>query len=160
VVHRKYREEDIPIVYVKYCRCSHEVLCEVGVGEHYTFGKATPQSTSALSQRSIDIVLINTVAPLFYARGELTDNYELHDRAIALLESLRRDPVAVMTGIYTGAGERNWVFYVLTLKAFQAMINNALGSINEQLPLSFHAEEDPHWEEYREMCQCEIAREE
>ncbi len=78
----------------------------------------------------------------------------------ALQESMRRDPVAVMTGIYTGAGERNWVFYAVTLKSFQAMLNKALSTIDEQLPLTFHAEEDPDWEEYREMCQCEIAREE
>lgn len=77
----------------------------------------------------------------------------------SLQESLRRDPVAIMTGIYTGAGERNWVFYAVTLKAFQAMLNQALSTIDEQLPLSFHAEEDPEWEEYRDMCQCEIARE-
>lgn len=76
-----------------------------------------------------------------------------------LQEALRRDPAAVMTGIYTGAGERNWVFYAVTLKAFQMIINTALKSIKEQLPLTFYAEEDPEWEEYREMCQCEIARE-
>lgn len=78
----------------------------------------------------------------------------------ALQDSLRRDPVAVMTGIYTGAGERNWVFYAVTLKSFQAMLNKALSAIEELLPLTFHAEEDPDWEEYREMCQSEIAREE
>ena len=78
----------------------------------------------------------------------------------ALQEAARRDPVVVMTGIYTGAGERNWVFYAVTLKAFQSLLNTALSSIDEQLPLTFHAEEDPEWEEYREMCQCEIAREE
>lgn len=77
----------------------------------------------------------------------------------ALMQTLRRDPVAVMTGIYTGAGERNWVFYTITLKAFQAALNNALRNIPQQLPLSFHAEEDPRWEEYREMCQNEIAQE-
>ena len=77
-----------------------------------------------------------------------------------LHDKLRRDPVAVMTGIYTGAGERNWVFYAVTLKAFQAVLNEALSTIDEQLPLTFHAEEDPEWEEYQEMCQCEIAREE
>lgn len=78
----------------------------------------------------------------------------------ALQATLKRDPVAVMTGIYTGAGERNWVFYTVTLKAFQSMLNTALRDIPEQLPLSFHAEEDPSWEEYREMCHNEIAREE
>lgn len=76
-----------------------------------------------------------------------------------LHDKLHSDPVAVMTGIYTGAGERNWVFYAVTLKAFQAALNAALKPIEEQLPLTFLAEEDPEWEEYREMCQCEIARE-
>lgn len=76
-----------------------------------------------------------------------------------LQDTLRRDPVAVMTGIYTGAGERNWVFYAVSLKAFQAMLNTSLSSIEEQLPLTFIADQDPDWEEYREMCQCEIARE-
>ena len=78
----------------------------------------------------------------------------------AMHEAARRDPVVVNTGIYTGAGERNWVFYAVSLKAFQSFLNTALSDIDEQLPLSFHAEEDPEWEEYREMCQCEIAREE
>ncbi len=76
-----------------------------------------------------------------------------------LQEKLRSDPVAIMTGIYTGAGERNWVFYAVTLKAFQAVLNSALSSIEEQLPLTFIAAEDRDWEEYREMCECEIARE-
>ncbi len=77
----------------------------------------------------------------------------------AIQDHLRKDPVAVMTGIYTGAAERNWVFYTLSLKAFQSMLNQALSIIEETLPLTFHAEEDPEWEEYRQMCQCEIARE-
>lgn len=75
-----------------------------------------------------------------------------------LHNELRRDPVAVMTGIYTGAGERNWVFYAVSLKAFQSMLNKALEPIPEQLPLTFLAHDDPDWEEYREMCDCEIAR--
>lgn len=77
----------------------------------------------------------------------------------ALQAALKRDPVAVMTGIYTGAGERNWVFYAVALKSFQSLLNAALRDIPEQLPLTFYAEEDSHWEEYREMCQNEIARE-
>ena len=31
-----------------------------------------------------------------------------------LNDEFRRDPVAVMTGIFTGGGERNWVFYTLS----------------------------------------------
>ena len=78
----------------------------------------------------------------------------------ALHATLSHDQAAVMTGIYTGAGERNWVFYTQSLKEFQRVVNRALSVVEEQLPLSFHAEEDPGWEEYREMCRNEIAREE
>ncbi|MDO4512249.1 MAG: DUF695 domain-containing protein [Bacteroidales bacterium] len=65
------------------------------------------------------------------------------------------DPTAVVTGIYTGDGERNWVFYARSLHIFQRKINEVLAAF-PALPLSFHAEEDPLWEEYTEMCQTEI----
>ena len=66
-----------------------------------------------------------------------------------------KDPVAVNTGIYTGAGERNWVFYCRSLHIFQRKLNTILEPF-ETLPLTFHAEEDPDWAEYAEMCQCEV----
>jgi len=56
---------------------------------HYSFGKPNEKPTPALSNTSIDIVLINTVAPLYYAYGEITGSYALTDRAISLLESLK-----------------------------------------------------------------------
>ena len=56
---------------------------------HYTFSGASETPTRALGDRSIDIILINTVAPLLYARAELLDDNSFADRAIALLESLR-----------------------------------------------------------------------
>ncbi|WP_407405746.1 DUF695 domain-containing protein [Sodaliphilus sp.] len=67
-----------------------------------------------------------------------------------------KDPVAVVTGIYTGAGERNWVFYTRSLHIFQRKLNEALAEL-PVLPLSFYAEEDPDWEEYSQMCETEIA---
>lgn len=56
---------------------------------HFTFGKASSGDVRALSDRSVDIILINTVAPLLYARGELIGDNSLTDRAITLLESLK-----------------------------------------------------------------------
>lgn len=73
----------------------------------------------------------------------------------ALEAEFSKDPVAVNTGIYTGAGERNWVFYCRSLHIFQRKINTILAPF-ETLPLTFHAEEDPEWAEYAEMCQCEV----
>ena len=59
--------------------------------KHYTFGKPNERATSTLSRSSTDIILINTVAPLLYAYGELTGNYEMTDKAIKLLEDLRAE---------------------------------------------------------------------
>ena len=59
--------------------------------KHYTFGKPNERATATLSRSSIDIILINTVAPLLYAYGELTGNYEMTDKAIKLLEDLRAE---------------------------------------------------------------------
>lgn len=68
----------------------------------------------------------------------------------ALMDTFHKDPVAVMTGIYTGDGQRDWVFYTLSLNIFQKKLNQALASL-PLLPLRFHAEKDPGWEEYEEM---------
>jgi hypothetical protein len=64
---------------------------------HYSFGKPSPGAGRALSNNSIDIVLINTVAPLYYARGEMTDDNEMIDCAVALLEDLRPEKNSIVT---------------------------------------------------------------
>jgi hypothetical protein len=70
---------------------------------HYSFGHPSPGAGRALSGSSIDIVLINTVAPLFYAYGELTDDYRMTDRAIELLEDIRSEQNSIVT-LFRNAG--------------------------------------------------------
>lgn len=70
----------------------------------------------------------------------------------ALNAVLERDPVAVMTGIYTGAGRRDWVFYTLSTNIFNKKLNEALAPL-PLLPLQIYAENDPEWAEYAEMTQ-------
>lgn len=65
--------------------------------KHYTFGKPNERATATLSRSSIDIILINTVAPLLYAYGELTGNYEMTDKAIKLLEDLRAESNSIVS---------------------------------------------------------------
>ena len=77
----------------------------------------------------------------------------------AIEDCFTKDPTAVNTGIYTGDGQRNWVFYARSLHIFQRKINETLAAF-PQLPLSFSAEEDPEWEEYDEMYKTEIQDEE
>ena len=82
---------------------------------HFTFGKESGTTSRALSEASIDIVLINTVAPLFYARGELTGDNTLCDRAVSLLENLRPEHNAI-TAMFAAAG----------IKADDALTSQAL----------------------------------
>lgn len=78
--------------------------------------------------------------------GEATDNLN------AILE---KDPIAVMTGIFTGAGERTWVFYTTSTFIFQKKLNEALAPL-PLLPLQITAENDPAWEAYDEMKTFEV----
>lgn len=65
--------------------------------KHYTFGKPNERATATLSRSSTDIILVNTVAPLLYAYGELTGNYEMTDKAIKLLEDLRAESNSIVS---------------------------------------------------------------
>lgn len=78
---------------------------------------------------------------------------ELMERVQDALErTFEKDPVAVLTGVYTGEGVRDLVVYTLSLHIFNRKLNEALAGF-ELLPLTFSAEEDPQWEEYGEMLQ-------
>lgn len=63
---------------------------------------------------------------------------------------LKGQNTAIMTGIYTGAGERNWIFYAFSTNIFNSFLNRALGAL-PLLPLHITAENDPDWAEYDEM---------
>lgn len=77
---------------------------------------------------------------------------EATDRFIAIGQA---DPVYVLTGIFTGAGERTWVFYTLSTNIFQKKLNEALEPF-PLLPLTITAENDPDWEAYDEMAEVEV----
>ena len=68
----------------------------------------------------------------------------------ALKRAMERDKLAILTGVYTGAGERTWVFYTRNIPAFGRMLNEALAPF-ERLPISIYSEKDPEWREYLEM---------
>ena len=68
----------------------------------------------------------------------------------SLLTAFKKDTVAVMTGIYTGDGERDWVFYTKSLHIFSLVFNKALEEL-PTIPFIIEAMEDPEWEEYNEM---------
>lgn len=70
---------------------------------HFSFGKPSEKPSMALGNNSIDIILINTIAPLYYAYGELTGSYALTDKAISLLESLKPEKNSIVAN-FTTAG--------------------------------------------------------
>lgn len=112
-------------------------------------------------RRDVDKFRLN---PKFSIRVEITWRYEtdtsgMPDRDTStLMENVQnaiqheftKDPVAVLTGVYTGAGERNWVFYTRSTNMFNGRLNKALAPF-ELLPITIYAENDPDWAEYAEM---------
>lgn len=68
----------------------------------------------------------------------------------AFNEALKGKNTALLTGIYTGAGERNWVFYTFSTEVFGSFLNRVLAPF-PTLPLKIYAENDPDWAEYDEM---------
>lgn len=74
----------------------------------------------------------------------------------SVLETLRstmeKDKLAILTGIYTGNGERTMVFYARTSKIFGERLNEALKDF-EMLPIEIYVEIDAEWNEYKEMCE-------
>ena len=58
--------------------------------------------------------------------------------------------LAILTGVYTGGGEKVWVFYTRTVRVFGERLNEALAPF-ELLPISIYTEMDPDWEEYKDM---------
>ena len=80
-----------------------------------------------------------------------TKDAELLETITANFEKLLKGKnTAVLTGIYTGACERNWVFYTFSTEIFNLFLNYALADL-PLLPLRITAENDPDWAEYDEM---------
>ena len=79
------------------------------------------------------------------------DDAALMEQATDALQSeFKKDKVGIMTGIYTGDGRREWIFYTKNLNIFNKVFNRALSSL-PLIPLLISAEEDRDWAEYREM---------
>lgn len=79
---------------------------------------------------------------------------ELAEKMFVVQEKLRRgmekDKLAILTAVYTGAGEKIWVFYTRTVRIFGERLNEKLADL-ELLPITIYTEIDPEWEEYLDM---------
>lgn len=100
----------------------------------------------------------------FKERVEITWKYEGDEKGMpseelaeqmenvqeTLKKAMEKDKLSILTGVYTGGGEKVWVFYTRTVRVFGERLNEALASF-ELLPISIYTEVDPEWEEYLDM---------
>ena len=100
----------------------------------------------------------------FKERAEITWKYEGDDKGMpedelaekmetvqeTLRKAMEKDKLSILTGVYTGAGEKVWVYYTRTVRVFGERLNEALAP-SELLPISIYTEVDPEWEEYLDM---------
>ncbi len=63
---------------------------------HYSFGTPSPAEQKAISRSAINIILINTVAPIYFAYGESVGDCDIADKAISLLEELPAENNAII----------------------------------------------------------------
>lgn len=63
---------------------------------HYSFGETSPLKSKYLGDASLDIILINTVAPILFAYGLKTASEAHLSKATAFLETLRPESNAIV----------------------------------------------------------------
>lgn len=76
-----------------------------------------------------------------------------------LRKAMERDKLAILTGNYTGGGEKNWIWYTRHLPTFGERLNAVLAPY-PTLPLDIHCEEDEDWEEYLDMLSMQASEDE
>ena len=100
----------------------------------------------------------------FKERVEITWKYEGDEKGMpidvlaeqmenvqeTLRKAMEKDKRSILTAVYTGAGEKIWVFYTRTVRVFGERLNEALAPF-DLLPISIYTEVDPEWEEYLDM---------
>ncbi|MDH6359124.1 DUF695 domain-containing protein [Parabacteroides sp. PF5-9] len=68
----------------------------------------------------------------------------------ALRKAMEKDKLSILTSVYTGGGEKIWVYYTRTTRVFGERLNEALAGF-DLLPITIYSEIDPDWEEYQDM---------
>ena len=100
----------------------------------------------------------------FKERAEITWKYEGDEKGMpsdelaekmetvqeTLRKAMEKDKLSILSGVYTGGGEKVWIYYTRTTRVFGERLNESL-SVFELLPISIYTEIDPEWEEYLDM---------
>jgi hypothetical protein len=69
-----------------------------------------------------------------------------------LIEALDPDRLAVLAFVFTSSGTREWNFYLSDVSEVGIRINKALSQV-PKLPIELNVEDDPNWDELREVYQ-------
>ena len=64
---------------------------------HYSFGKTSKKKTKYLGDASINVILINTVAPILFAYGKKNNIEKYCTRALSILEDLKPERNSIVT---------------------------------------------------------------
>lgn len=67
---------------------------------HYNFGIPSPETSGQLGSASMQVLLINSVAPILFAYGRKTDTESYCEKAIQLLESLKPERNAIVSDFH------------------------------------------------------------
>lgn len=65
---------------------------------HTVFGRRSDRVLTGLGRQSADLLTINVLVPMVYHRGEQTGRFELMDKAIDILESIKPEQNAITRG--------------------------------------------------------------
>lgn len=88
------------------------------------------------------------------SRGLPADDAEaklMEEVEAKLRTAMERTKFAILTGIYSGAGRRQWIFLARSNEGFGRRLNEALAVYPQRLPIEIYAEKDPDNDEYREL---------
>ena len=81
-----------------------------------------------------------------------TQSSDMKDFEDLLIEALDPDRLAVLAFIFTSNGTREWHFYLSDVSEVGIRINKALSSV-PKLPIDLNVEDDPNWDELRDVYQ-------
>jgi hypothetical protein len=81
-----------------------------------------------------------------------TQSADMKDFENLLIEALDPDRLAILAFVFTSAGSREWHFYLSDVSEVGIRINQTLASV-PKLPIELNVEDDPNWDELREVYQ-------
>jgi len=69
-----------------------------------------------------------------------------------LIETLDPDRLAILAFVFTTNGTREWNFHLSNVSEVSIRINKALSTV-QKLPIELIVEDDPNWNELRQVLQ-------